>query len=745
MLKLLLKLFLVLLITISSLVIHLTYFGIETDRFNQAIKSKASTVNEHVKLDFKKIKIHFNPSDLNLIVRLNSPQILIKNNTIVLSRLDLFLGIKSLFDTSLLLKKIEVEFAKNNIRDLTKITNIFVPRIINRQIEKIFKEGVIEGEFTIPFDLNGNVASEYGFSGRLLDASINLTKEVEIKNLSMEINFEKNKKGNITNIDIQKGKIFDLDLADSKIKLKLDNKSTQIDSLLRTNGNFDLYQIKKISSLLKLNLDGIEDIKGNVNLNTNINFKLNRNYKIENLLYSIDGKISYLEAIIKKNKIIKKYLSDYKDKLVLKNSDIKHKGNKLLSTTELNGFIKQNDSFNIINIKQIYNHNKNSFDINGVVDLTNSKILIPKLNYIKDYNKKSEINFDINFILNKYFYIKKIQFTSDNDLIHLIDIKFNKKFEIRDLKKIEIKTYKEEIKNNDFIVEKLDKIKITGKIFDSQPLLKSLYKKDEKQIFSKKFTSEILISFDKVITGTNDDVSDFGMIAKINKGSYDKLSLKGNFSKNEILEMSIYKIDNGKKTVHVISDRARPFVKNFEFVEGFEGGRLEYQSLIQQNVSNSTLLITDFKVSKVPALAKLLTLASLQGIGDTLSGEGIRFESFEMKSNSTKNVMNIEDALAIGPAVSILLDGYVEKGKVVSLRVTLVPATKLNSIIASIPVVGDILVGKKSGDGIIGVSFKMKGPPKNIKTTVNPIKTLTPRFIVRAIENIKKNKELEAK
>ena len=235
------------------------------------------------------------------------------------------------------------------------------------------------------------------------------------------------------------------------------------------------------------------------------------------------------------------------------------------------------------------------------------------------------------------------------------------------------------------------------------------------------------------------------MIASINKGSYNKLSLKGNFSKDEIVEMSIYQIDKDKKTLQVISDRARPFIKNFEFVKGFEGGRLEYESIISNKISNSNLVITDFKVSKVPALAKLLTLASLQGIADTLSGEGIRFDSFEMKSNTEGNLMNIEDALAMGPAVSILLNGYVDKGKIVSLRGTLVPATKLNSIIASIPLVGDILVGKKTGEGVVGVSFKMKGPPKDIKTTVNPIKTLTPRFIVRAVEKMKKKKQEEAK
>ena len=116
-----------------------------------------------------------------------------------------------------------------------------------------------------------------------------------------------------------------------------------------------------------------------------------------------------------------------------------------------------------------------------------------------------------------------------------------------------------------------------------------------------------------------------------------------------------------------------------------------------------------------------------------------------MKTNSKGNTLNIEDALAMGPAVSILLDGYVDKGKVASLRGTLVPATKLNSIIASIPLVGDILVGTKTGEGVVGVSFKMKGPPSNIKTTVNPIKTLTPRFIVRALEKMKKKKKDEVK
>ena len=65
------------------------------------------------------------------------------------------------------------------------------------------------------------------------------------------------------------------------------------------------------------------------------------------------------------------------------------------------------------------------------------------------------------------------------------------------------------------------------------------------------------------------------------------------------------------------------------------------------------------------------------------------------------------------------------------------PATTINRSIASIPLLGDLLIGKKAGEGVFVISFKIKGPPKNFETTVNPIKTLTPRFITRTLEKIK--------
>ena len=141
----------------------------------------------------------------------------------------------------------------------------------------------------------------------------------------------------------------------------------------------------------------------------------------------------------------------------------------------------------------------------------------------------------------------------------------------------------------------------------------------------------------------------------------------------------------------------------------------------------------------MPALTKLLSLASLQGIADIATGQGIRFNEFEMFFVNSEKIITINEIYALGPAISILMEGYVEKNKLVSLKGTLVPATTINRTIAKIPLVGDLLVGEKSGEGVFGVSFKIKGPQDKLDTRVNPIKTLTPRFITRTLDNLKES------
>ena len=128
--KFFLRFFVLLLITIFLSIIYLSYFGINTDKFDNLIKTKANEVNRYTKLEFQKTKIHLNLKELNIVVRLQNPNILIRSNEIYLSKLDLFLSLKSFFSSDFLLKRAEVAFIRNDIKDLTKITNIFLPKLI---------------------------------------------------------------------------------------------------------------------------------------------------------------------------------------------------------------------------------------------------------------------------------------------------------------------------------------------------------------------------------------------------------------------------------------------------------------------------------------------------------------------------------------------------------------------------------------------------------------------------------------
>ena len=191
-----LKLFLLVVIILVSITIFLSYFGIETNKFDELIKNRANEANKYIKLGFQNTKIHLNPTELNLVVKLQNPKILFKEDGFILSRLDLFLSLRSFFSSDFLLKRAEVAFIKNDIKDLIKITNIFLPRIINKQLNKIFEKGNLQGEFVIPFELDGSIGKDYGFSGKVSDASINFTKEFSIKNITAEITQVKEIKNN---------------------------------------------------------------------------------------------------------------------------------------------------------------------------------------------------------------------------------------------------------------------------------------------------------------------------------------------------------------------------------------------------------------------------------------------------------------------------------------------------------------------------------------------------------------------
>ena len=389
-----------------------------------------------------------------------------------------------------------------------------------------------------------------------------------------------------------------------------------------------------------------------------------------------------------------------------------------------------------------FSQTKKKYDINlkfnTKIASSLPKISIMHYSFSENNIAEIEANFSIN--KNQSILLKKILINDKENKFIAKNIRLDKNYNLINFKEIEVKTSIDNKINNQFKIINKDKINIKGKIFDAKMLLTELNKDRKKNNFLNKISKDVEIDFNKILKGAKFPIKNFRLIGKIQKGSFEKISAKSDFMDNKHLDISLKKEKNtDKKILEVYSDIATPLLTDYKFFQGLDGGKLNYTSNFDKKSSSNLLIINNFKLNKAPALAKILTLADLRGLTDTLKGEGISFDTLSIKFQSNSSKMDIEEIFMIGPSISILIDGYVEKPNgLISLRGTLVPAKTLNSIISKIPVIGEILIGKRIGEGLFGISFKIKGLPDNLKTTVDPVKTLTPRFITRALEAAKK-------
>ena len=467
----------------------------------------------------------------------------------------------------------------------------------------------------------------------------------------------------------------------------------------------------------------------NFNLKFDENFNVKNDYELEGDLNSVNIKFSEEYEI---NNLISTF-SYRRGSLSFENMS----WNLINEKKEKNEFF--NGKISILSKKSIQDININ-FEIKNLQDLL--KISVMNYDLSQDSTQKVVANLSIN--KKKQIEFSNLSVSDKNNKFDIKNVILDQNLNLINFDQISVKTNIDNKLNNEFTIQNKKKILIKGKVFDAKNLLKELSRDNKKNTFLNKISKDIEVDFNRILKGTSFPINKFRLVGKIKKGSFEKISAKSDFGENEHIDISLKKRGNtGEKILEVYSDIAAPLLNDFKFFQGLEGGDLNFTSSFSDEISSSNLIINNFKLNKAPALAKILSLADLKGLTDTLKGEGISFDTLSAKYNTNSSLMKIDEIFMIGPSISILIDGYVEKKSgLVSLRGTLVPAKTLNSLIAKIPVVGDILIGKKIGEGVFGISFKVKGLPNELKTTVNPIKTLTPRFITRALENVKK-KELK--
>ncbi len=706
-----------------SLLIILSSYGVETDKFNKIIIKKISqTKNIDIKLNTIKFKI--NPKELSLFLETQNPEISYRDISVPAKNIKVYIDFLSLLKSDTQIKKINLILKELDITQLKKLSAMIKPSNFKSLLNNNVKEGKVTTEIVF-YLTEESTLKNFIAKGSVKNLKVDLFNSLNFSEVNLEFFADKND-FLIKNII---GKLDKIELSNGDIRLNLDS-GIKLTSNFNSKFDIDENFFKKYNKLLSKYEFGKYTKNLKVNLNNNLNIDFDKTYKIKDYNYRISGnleKAKFEFARSFKNTFITEeikqiYLSNFQISTIFTKNKIQTNGEGKYSFNNID----------YLNLKLENNFNKDKINLKLNFDYKNSLDLL-FLNYKKTKNSLANFNLDLEKKIDKVK-IKNLSYKEGKNLIKIKSLVFDNNF-VSYFKKIDVKT-----KNNDFSIQNNNKIIIKGNKFDASNLAKIFTDSGEKNIFSK-LNESIEISFKNIKVPLSDELQNFNLIGTIEKGKFTKISSKGDFGGNNFLDITMKKSKNSdKKFLEIYSDLAQPLLTEYSFFKGLVGGKLFFTSEIDGSKSNSILKIENFKVSNAPDLVKLLSLADLSGLADLAEGEGLSFDILEIDMEKNQRFLKLNEILALGPSISVLMEGYQDEEGLTSLRGTLVPAKTLNKMISKIPVIGDIVIPKQVGEGLFGISFKIKGPKGKAKTTINPIRTLTPRFIQKILDKNKNTK-----
>ena len=724
------KIIIIILLLFISFTAYFSLIGFETKSFNVQIKENLKKIDKNLDVELNDVKIILDLFNLNIHAKTLGPTISYNNRLIDIELIKSDISLLNVLNKEFSISNLFISTKSVKLKDIVSFL-----RVISKKnktelyiLENFISKGYFIADLSLNFDDQGKIKDDLKINGLVKDGSIKLLNEKKIGNIDFIFEMQ-NKNLNIRDLKFSYEKI---NFTSTKVRFLDEDKFINVSGKI---GNNEVSLSEKALKDLINPFSNIDFKSLKFSSENEFVFRINEKFKISN--YEIKSLLNIKELSVKNNLDIKNILPNLQSEIIFKNQQAKIFFDNTKTIINGNGEFLIQEDFDKVSYIIEKNKHKYLFDIK--FDLAHNPINIDFLNYKTNKQSKPSLSINGKFTKGKSLELKELKFKNDSDIIDFRDVKFNNEFKISSIRSAKFNYIDAQNKKNIFQVkgDKKD-LFILGKIYNASKLIDDLIFKDSenKNFFIK--DRNLTIDLKEVYLHNNYMVYNLTGKLKVIDDMIFNANISSQFNNNDKIIFTITSIDDQKVTT-LFSDQAEPFVKKFDFIKGFDKGSLDFYSVKSKDITNSKLKIFDFKLKELPALTKILTLASLQGIADLLSGEGIGFSEFEMNFDNKDNLMTIKEIYAIGPAISILMDGYIEKNKLVSLRGTLVPATTINKVIGSIPIIGDILVGKKTGEGVFGVSFKIKGHPKNLETSVNPIKTLTPRFITRTLEKIKKN------
>lgn len=163
-----------------------------------------------------------------------------------------------------------------------------------------------------------------------------------------------------------------------------------------------------------------------------------------------------------------------------------------------------------------------------------------------------------------------------------------------------------------------------------------------------------------------------------------------------------------------------------------EGGRVRIDGVLGSSggpLAEGELKAREFVIREAPTIARILSLASFQGIGDTLGGRGLQVDRLTVPFTYLGEEIRLRQARLVGSQIGGRVDGTIDLARRrLNLEGTAAPLYTLNRIIGQIPIIGGLLRGDRA-DAALAATFSIGGTFSEPQINVNPLAAIVPGVI----------------
>ncbi len=287
-----------------------------------------------------------------------------------------------------------------------------------------------------------------------------------------------------------------------------------------------------------------------------------------------------------------------------------------------------------------------------------------------------------------------------------------------------------EISNNNLL-----KVILNAPVVDISPFISSDKKRKKSAPAEDDRPMQISVKANKMLGKNGESFNMAKLYLELNKaGDPTRIEMDASVG---VGNMSVrFKPDaNGVRNFRMESDNAGYTLKVFGLYDKMRGGDMFIVGQPKTGANVDDLFgraqINNFTIVKAPALAKLISAMSLQGVGKLINNEGVSFKKlqsdFEWKFRDDGNLLVMKEGRTSGNQLGLTFEGLVNMGTdSTDISGTIIPLSDVNKVIGSIPIIGDILTG---GDALFAATYSMKGPSGDPRVAINPLSVLAPGFI----------------